>query len=144
MKVLIPITILKAGGVVTPVSLGLLEIFPGYDPALVVNYSDGTQKVVLTDSENRKYKTASGTATGFDVSDGCESITPYTGDLQASFEGETIEASFSWDRCQMNGDYPQGMVIMDFGDYVAEYDATSSEEDTFLPAVLADWVIHEK
>lgn len=139
-----PITITKSGGVINPVSLSSVEVDPALDPALVVVYSDGSKKVVLTDSDNRKYKTAAGTATGFDVTDGCDSIKPYDEELPAGYDGDTIVGNFNWSSCQMNGDAPQGEIIMEFDDYVAKYDATQNEEDTFLPATLADWVINEQ
>lgn len=144
IQISVPITITKGGGVIKPVSLSNIEVVAGYDPALVVVYSDGSKKVVLTDSVNRKYKIAAGTATGFDVSDGCDSITPLDQELPAGYDGDTVVGNFYWSSCQMDGDAPQGKIIMEFGDYVAEYDATENEEDTFLPATLADWVINEQ
>ena len=123
----------------SPVSLGSIEIDPGLDLALTVVYSDNTQKVVLTDADH--YKTTSSVGPGFDLSDGCDSITPYAEELPDGLAGETVEGNFYWGSCQMDGVIPKGVIIMEFGDYVAEYDASDNEDASFLYAPLADWVI---
>lgn len=98
----------------------------------------------MSANDNAVYKTANQSATGFMVSDGCSNIRPYLEDLPSGYEGETIEASFYWGNCQMDGNVPKGAIIMEFDDYQAVYDASENQEDTNLEAPLADWDIREQ
>lgn len=122
-----PITITKGGGVITPVSLEIGE-GGGEDEVLLVNYSDGSQRIAGVERDNSFYVFGyDGSVFLFVECDTCSDTPVLKSNPLSDPEGVSfcpITAVFHDSSCSMVEDKPQGTIdIYVGGVYWAQFEA---------------------
>ena len=141
MIVTIPITILKSGGEVTPVSLGS-RLFDGYEvPLVTVVFSDNSEKLItMPDVEGGSLLAyiSDDNDIKFEFHDGCNNPPiPYYEMDNGELPLDQVDMQVAWDSCSMDGDVPKGRVKFQGEDFSLIMDLSDNEDPT-LYYILKD------